>query len=595
MAYRRARVLLLFCLVSCEPAPQISDLPLALRQLKACQVGEPSALEISALGDFPTETRIISATRPSTPFEPLPSGTRELALLARTEDGRARGRRTLGSAHDADPLWILPEGASCPLGDVLLRATEGTVAVALPAGGALIAGGSDGPTLASADVQLLYDGSEVGAAPAVGMLLRRAHASASVWRDQVVVAGGTPDRRGAAHDTYELFDLAQRRFDAARSGKLTHPRMQHAALVLGDELLIAGGRSEGAGPVLSTVELVDLARRASEELAPANELRVARAEPVLLRLDSGSVLLLAGRDDDGRVLGEVERFDREARRFELLASELPVRAEVVVAALPGARVAWLACDQGPGAVCELWLLAEQGQALSRTPVPLPFAQLASEGLRELALIGTGRGELLLTAADDSDPTGRRRAFSIDPAAPSLARAASSRVPSLLFALSSGAIAELGRDGMSLRAASSAGRYASPEGNVLALQPELLALDAPGHFLREQQGLSALAAARVDLGELRFGELTLELTLEGEGEVLLYDDDSTALTLPLTAAEVQLAGCRAQRPADGKLVVTRSGRALRSAGCTTEAPAGELGVGVRLAQGARLRELRVTRR
>ena len=450
---------LVFGLVSCQPAPDVGDLPLALRQLGACPLGPPSALTISALGDFPGQDVSIPVAEMSTPFELLPKGTLELSVLAETEAGRARGRKLLGFERDGDPVWMLPEGSSCPLADVLLRATDGAAVAALPGGGALIAGGSESLTLASADAELLREGSEIGVPVGSGMLLRRAFASASVWRDQVVVAGGTADRRGTAHDTYELFDIRGERFDAAHSGKLRQPRMQHAALLTGDELLLVGGRSEAGGAVLTSVERIDLGQGESEELPEANALREGRAFPAILRLDSGSVLVLAGQDEEGRVRGSVERLSRALARFELAARELPARAEVVVAALPGARVAWLTCDQGPGAQCELWLLAETPDGLTSTKLALPFAQEASAGLRELALSAYGSGRLLLTAADDSDPTGRRRAFEIDPAVPSLTRVTATRVPTRLVQLQSGAIAELDAEGLSLRAAATAGRWA----------------------------------------------------------------------------------------------------------------------------------------
>jgi len=589
---------LVFGLMSCEPAPEISDLPLALRQLSACPVGVPSALEIAALGDFPSQRVSISGAAPSTPFDTLPSGTQELSLRAQTALGQARGRRVLGFTRSADPMWLLPEGPSCPLADVLLRATDGAVVSALPGGGALIAGGSDGPTLASADAELLRDGSEIGAPVASGMLLRRAFASATVWRDQVIVAGGTPDRRGAAHDTYELFDIARERFDAARSGKLQQPRMQHAALLLGDELLLVGGRSEGSGAVLASAELLDLESGVSEELPAANGLRQPRAFPALLSLDSGSVLALGGEDEEGRALGSVERFDRTQRRFEALASELPVRAELAVAALPGARVAWLACDRGTGAPCELWLLAETASGLTRSRVELPFSELAPSGLSELSLLPLGAGRLLLTAADDGDPNSRRRAFSIDPAAPSLSRVDATRVPRKLLALASGAIAELDSEGLSLRAAASEGRYASPAGDLLETRPDLLAHSAAGHFTREPAGLRASAPdARLDIAELRFAAFNLQLSLQGEAELLFYDEDAAPGALQLTAAGIQAASCSASRRASGIVNLTRRGRILQIDGtaCTLEVSARPLGMGIHMSEGALLEALRITRR
>lgn len=592
---------------ACEPAQEVSTWPLALRQVGSCEVGEPSELELVALGDFPSRSYHLRADERDPAVDDLPLQLRELLVRATTPLGVAQGRR-LNARHPGHPasprvepdgVWMLRAQSSCPLAHTALSAIDGRAVAALPDGGALLVGGIEDGAVAKSEALLLVEGQEFAVEVVGGMLLRRAFASATVLSDLVLIAGGTPDRRAGAHDNFELLDLASGRFVAARSGKLNDARMQHAAVRLPDDtVLLIGGRTEPEGEPLASLELVDPRAGTSERLA--GSLSVPRVAPHALTLDSGSVLVLGGRDGGGRLLGSVEVYDADAADFALATSELPVHEQACVAAMPGARAAWLSCDHakaGGGAPCELVLIHELAGELQITPVALDFESEVANGLTELRLVYAGDGQLLWTGADDSDPTGRRRAFAIDVVTQSLQRIEASRVPAALLRLDNGLIAELDAAGASLRAAFTRGRYASPEGDLLADAAKNLVLDAPGHWSWGDDGLLALSAdARLDLAELRFAAFQARVRMQGDYALQFYDGLGQRAGLSVRGGMLELPECRYQLRGDSDLQLVRAGSRLTVSGttCSLEVTGSALGIALVLEKDAVVRGITIQR-
>ena len=595
----RRAVLTLCALGACQPAREVSTWPLALRQVGSCEVGAPSRIELVALGDFPSRSYELLGGGSELSAEELPLQLREILVRATTPLGVAQGRR-LHSELQPEALWVLHAGRSCPLADTALSANRGRAVAVLPEGGALLVGGADGETSASAQALLLVEGQEFAVDVEGGMLLRRAFASATAVADRVLVAGGTSDLRAGAHDNYELFDRAAARFIAAYSGKLIQPRMQHSAVLLPDaKVLLVGGRAEPEGDPLASLEVVDPLARTTELLPGA--LQDPRVAPDVVVLDSGSVWVLGGRDRAGQLVGSVEVFDAQTAGFARGVASLPVRAEASVAGLPGARVAWLSCDHAPaggGARCELALIRQLADELRITPVVLPFAEQVPNGLTDLRLIYAGDGQLLWTGADDSDPTGRRRAFLIDPVTEQLTRVDASRVPARLLRLQNGLIAELDDAGASLRAAFTRGRYGSADADLLADAAAYLALDAPGHWRWQQAGLQAsVRGARVDLGELRFAAFEANLQVRGDYTLVLYDDRGRNTSLSVTAATVASGGCSYRLLGDERLQLVRNGAGLVVSGsaCMFDVSDEALGMALVLEQDSVVRAVTVQRR
>jgi hypothetical protein len=581
---------------ACAPPAQIEHVQLVLRELEGCTLASPNSIQLRALGDFPSQSAPLQEG--SSDFDGFPLDTRELEVRAGDATQRAAGRYLLTHAGSAQPVWVLPAARSCPLGDQYARALDGAAVAALPTGGLLISGGVDDAGQVRSEASTLAPGELLVQPVASGMLLRRAYASATSVGSWVVIAGGAGDLRGGgAHYTYEVFDSASGNFAGGRSGQLqTGPRMQHAALALPDgRVLLVGGRAEPGGPPLASAEIFDAASGEHAAISGNDGLSDARVAPVLLRLDSGSVIALGGSDAEGATLGSVERFELATPSFTPLPIALPQHSELVAAALPGARVAWLGCDTGAAAGCELGLLLEQAGEFVREDVALDFSELAPRGLSDLRLVALESGRLLLTASDRSDAATHRRAFVIDLNVPALTQLEASRVPSQLLVLRTGQVAELDALGASLREYESLSDYESPQGNLVTDELALLALDAPSHWSHDAGALTArVLGARLDVPKLRFEALQVQLDVEGDASLSFVTDAGERFGAELTAGQLLSQGCTAALPEGAQLVATLDSQhlTLRSdAGarlCEVGRPAGAVRVNLRLAEGTRLR-------
>jgi hypothetical protein len=589
--------------VQCTPAAEIEHVPLVLRELGDCKLASPTSIEVRALGDFPSR----SAQLPPgvSDIDSFPLETRELEVRASDGIQDAAGRYLLPSGTaDTQPIWVLPSARSCPLGDPYARALEGACVAPLPNGGLLIAGGVDETGAVRSDALTLAPGVPLVQAVASGLLLRRAYASATTLGSFVVIAGGAGDLRGGAHYTYEVFDSLTGGFDGARSGQLQNgPRMQHAALALaGTRVLLLGGRAEPSGAPLNSAELLDPVSGEHEAISGEAGLSDARVAPLLLQLDSGTVIVLGGTDANAVTLGSVERFDVEQRAFTLLPITLPVHAELVAAALPGARAAWLGCDSGAAAGCELGLLLENAGEFVREDVALDFQADNPRGLADLRLVALDSGRLLLTARDRGDPNSDRRAFVIDLNVPSLLPVEASRVPNQLLMLRTGEVAELDALGASLREYQSLSAYESPAGNLVTDELALLALDAPSHWSHGADGLGALVlGAQLDVPKLRFEALQLQLDVVGDASLSFVTDAGERFGAELSAGQVLSQGCQAALPAGAQLMATLDSARMTlhtDTGvrlCEVSRPAGAVRVNLRAAEGTLLRGLTLQRR
>lgn len=587
-------------LIGCNADPEIITARLALDELASCELPPPSSLRVRATGDFPAQEQLLPGVAPYD-LEPFAAEARYLVIEARSGPARA------GSVVALDPLGLqrrallLPLGRSCPLGDPLVAARPESALAALPGGGLLIAGGRiDADANGSVGSALVLRPSEELANEVPGgMLLRRAGASATVAGAAVVIAGGAPDRRGPAHDTFEVYSLAEQRFDTARSARLRGPRRDHGAGRLPDgRVLLVGGVAESEGEPLASAELIDLG--AGESRAVQGELAHARTAPALLVLDSGVSLVALGRDAAEQPVAELERFDPSAERFEP-AGALPVHAEAAVAALPGGRVLYAGCE-GPGEPCELGLLLPAGERFELWPLGASADALEAAGLRgldQLRAAALGDGRVLLTGRDPRLAVARR-AFVIDPNGPSVEPADATRVPSQLIALEGGVIAELDAEGASLHRELLQSAFDDPPEALLSAPDPVVSLDLRERWEVGDRGLAALADARLDLAGYEFAAVAIELVLEGTGELLLADAGQAPAVVAIDDASARLGNCRIARSSDDPLRVVRHGTRveLQSGGQRTrcEAPglSGHVTIAVRLRAASRLTALRVDR-
>ena len=194
----------------------------------------------------------------------------------------------------------------------MTTAREGAVAAPLPDGDVLIAGGSNGGVLSSAE---LFDpASDTFSSAGVGSMgTARASAAAAPLPDgRVLIAGGILD--GFILSSVELFDPASNTFSSAGVGPMTAPRYGAVAAPLPDgRVLIAGGVADGA--VVASAELFDPATSTFSS-AGVGSMSTARHLAAAAPLPDGRVLIAGGLSaSGGSVLSSAELFDPASNTF----------------------------------------------------------------------------------------------------------------------------------------------------------------------------------------------------------------------------------------------------------------------------------------
>src|SRR5207245_4022133 len=194
------------------------------------------------------------------------------ASAARLPDGRVLV--TGGAAVDGRPLAsaeIYANGSWRPAAAMATARSEHQ-SVTLNNGRVLVVGGktSDGQPTWTAEV---YDPTGDQWSSVGDMANARVRHTATLLRDgRVVVAGGMTVVDDGISDTIEIFDPVTEKFTVA-AGRLSSPRVAHAAALLEDgRVLIAGGWDGNAA--LSSAELFD---PATGKATPTGELSSPRA------------------------------------------------------------------------------------------------------------------------------------------------------------------------------------------------------------------------------------------------------------------------------------------------------------------------------
>ncbi|MGC4001518.1 MAG: kelch repeat-containing protein [Anaeromyxobacter sp.] len=178
--------------------------------------------------------------------------------------------------------------AAAPIAAGNTGARTGHVAVALPTGKILIAGGRGsvaGTPLATAE---LYDPT-TGAVAATGPLTTaRAEATATLLADGRVLVAGGHGAAGAPLASAELYDPVAGTFSAA--GSLTSARAGHTTTRLSSGVVLAAG-GQGASAPLASVEAYN---PATNLWTAAPDLAAARVNHTATLLPSGALLIAGG-------------------------------------------------------------------------------------------------------------------------------------------------------------------------------------------------------------------------------------------------------------------------------------------------------------
>ncbi|MFW6049848.1 MAG: hypothetical protein ACODAU_01670 [Myxococcota bacterium] len=551
---------------ACAPEDEVLTTHLALRLPEALDCRPPAAvdaLEVRALGDFPTTDGTVAVLGPEelpSVIDRFPVEAARMTVVARVgAEWRAGGVRVVPPGDLEGPVLLLPFGRSCPAADPAFRARPGAAVAPLPDGGLLIAGGhTDG--VAVRDVLRLPPGEQRVERVDDGLQVTRTGATATATGALVVIAGGAQGAQGVAHDTYEVYDAAEGRMRFGE-GRLRTARREHGAVPMPDgRVLIVGGRSAADAPPLGTAELVDAA--GGEVRRVAGSLAVPRVRPEVRALDDGTVLVIGGSDVEGAAVSAVERFDPVEDGFAPTSCDVPGAGTAVP--LPGARAAWVGVD--PDADRLEVTLIRRGPGDEILCGSGPELQWP-EALGTLAAAPLPDGRLLVTGEAGAAP----RALVVDPGTGEVREAHASRVPVALVPFADGAVAELDADGASLRREALRTAFDNPPATLLAGSAAGVAFDAASRW--EAQGalfVSRAAGARVDVPALRFEAVEIELEAEadaGEVELLLVRDGEAPEVVP--------------HPGDGVLRWTHRGPP-------------RVGIAVRAAPGAALRALRLAR-
>lgn len=621
-------VLLAAALAACgAPDPELTTdrLTVQLPRDLDCRPPDPvSVFQVQALGDFPASDERFERFGPlpgETRIDRFPLDTQMLKVTALTggvDPWRAVGLHRVGDADLDRPLLLLPLGRSCLLGDPLLAALPGSVAVPLPGGGFLLAGGREGENRAVRHMVALGPGENIADSSTVELDQRRLQATATRTGSLVIIAGGANDQRSIAHDTYEMVD-SERGELVVTSGQLCPEgapstctgRRQHGAGLLPDgRVLLVGGYDQipaEASDLLDTATIIDPRTGVVEHLAAEPVPWPGRKSPQVLTLDDGNVFVVGGTSETGAVpepsVGSVHWFIPETG--ELFDLRLPFRSRphAVAVALPGARIAWVGGD----ATVEL-LVTHEGLSPPLRSHVLDFTGRLPP-LADVRAVALADGRILITGADAG---GSVAAYAIDLSLPSVERLDGSLVPTHLLLLADGAVAEIGAAGASLRREAVRTPFDSPPATLGPPDVEWLALDAPDKWEASPAGLAACVRdgepipgclATIHLPTLLFADVDIALDVQGRGDLIL-----TAEAGPEAVRVVHLPGaveipllCSLEREEGEEVRIERRGARLVLRGaaasepCTITGLEGRIRLSLELDPGATFRTIRIARR
>ena len=550
----RLRLLLLGAVAACGDATLYTGaVELRLPTAADCRAPQPpTEVIVEALGDFPpSDERTIEVFRPGPEpgiIDRFPFATEALAVRARSGSWVGFGLLLLDGRGDLQaPLLLLPPLIPCPVADPALR-DEGGAVVPLSDGGLVWFGGREGDGRATRRVVHWEPSTPLANVVDPGLQSPRLDAAAVHVGDEVWVMGGALGALGPAHDTMEVYSSTTRSV-GERLVTLREPRRGAGAARLPDgRVLLVGGRGSGEGPPLDSAELIEPSTMTS---TPTSALPRERDAPLVRVLDDGTTLILGGTLLGGSPATEVLAFDPRSTSFIALGVVLDGKVREAVP-LPGGRLAVLAGDilteltilrnappvLGPVPTLETWTFAFDGP---------PLTMGAATALRDGTLLLAGR-----------DPDNLRHMVRIDVGAATAEPLAAPRALERLVTLADGVVAAIDTVGMELQRIVERSPFDHAPASLLA---EDLALDAPGRWRTEGAALIATVDdARADLAGLRFAAVAIDIESSGSVEVLIQPEMSPPQSVRIDDRRVGPALCEIES-AEGVTHLERRGRTL----------------------------------
>jgi hypothetical protein len=355
----------------------------------ACQPGASPYALFQPLGDFEP-----AGSPPSLPLASVgsvlagfPASTEEVVATVTDKTGADWAAHAILAPTGNVDLLALPFGMPCALTDPIAART-GAVLGAIDPGHVLVVGGTGGVTPPTALVDLTR--GTVGTL-AVGLLTPRSEATVTAWSGGAVVAGGVgpASAGGETLDTFEIYDSSSGDF-TGQTYTLSQARTRHGAAVLvtGETLLVGG--VDGSGAVLGSMEAIDPSTQRARTAGLAS-LAVPRADPVVMRLASGEILIAGGVDATGAPVTTLEWFPSDGSAAVAGTQELVASSnEAFVALGAGGALAVIAPDTPTAGFQSVWVISADHGLQAATPIPGSLTvPLLFQGAEQEPLLWTG--------------------------------------------------------------------------------------------------------------------------------------------------------------------------------------------------------------
>lgn len=595
-----------------EPELRIVSSSLALRVLPACEPERLDRVLVEPLGDFGADAQsLVSVALDDAPvvLSQLPLASQWYRLSVETDfRGAALGRA--GRDKQRFDALLLPFSRSCAVLDQALPALEQSARALVTGTDLLLAGGAIANNasqaawlLRVAEPELLALGDDKRA-----LRVPRMGAAAVGQPDGAWLLGGASVNSPGidALDSLERYDAASASFSLL-PGRLRESRYTAAAVRLPDgAVLVAGGFASVGGEPLTSIETLS-ADAASSELWDVDNgaLRFAAVELSLHLRDDGRVVAFGVQADHQAQFALLDPALREQLTLRSPSQSESLRLGAGVA-LPGGRFAVFELvpvkRPPPNNQEEVWRTNGRMQLLFEGETS--FVTLSDwlgsfDGLAKPRALALANGRVLLVGLRaDGEPALRILDLGN--------REVTSRALDLdvddVFMREDGSVLLAGKDGARVLREDALSAFDNPGGTLTADDSDVLCLDTYGRFTREGLGLRAqVRGARFDLAPLRYERVRVDLTVEGEAQLLLRPEQGDARLIDLGAEKFGPGFCQLSVEPGAPLSLTRDGAQVtlhagkQSRSCELEGIVGSIALGLIAVQpGTLVRELRAQR-
>lgn len=365
---------------ACTKGARVETRAVTLHAPLSCAPGAAAFGLYYPYGDFqPPPAPTLALASVGATLDGMPDDTQELIVQVTDATGGAWRAHSLLPASGNVDLLLLADESPCVLTDTIDARTNAAMG-AVDATHVLIAGGNANgavPTTALVDLSV-----GTTRALAVGLLVPRAQATVTPWAGGAVVAGGERPTTGETLASAEVFASGAGDFDG-QVITLSEPRARHGAVVMTNgETLLVGGVGTG-GAVLGSMEIVDASTHRAQTTTLA-ALAVPRANPQVMRLASGEILVAGGVDASGTPVSTLEWFAGDATSASRATQQLVASSnEAFIPLDAGGALAVIAPDTPTAGFQNVWVISADGGLEAATAI---------EGALTLPQMFAGAGE-----------------------------------------------------------------------------------------------------------------------------------------------------------------------------------------------------------